>query len=193
MNPTTEHRSLFDWIVFSLIHIVLIGAIAYAGFFVYGLQLGAWVGASALIAGLVSTYLFAKIVPGETLMKAWLGLCVALNAGYLVHNGAKAIGVESFNDAQLRKFEAGMAETAKVKSWRVARQMGLSTKAATEIAKKFDDGVALIAAILAFLELASGIVIFSIASKRVARVELQMQRFADPFPHELSHELVVGK
>lgn len=190
MNSTTEQRSLFDWIVFTIIHLILIGAISYAGVYVYGPQLGAWVAASATIAGLVSTYLFAKIVPGETLMKVWLGLCVAMNAGYLVHNGARSIGIETFNGAQMKKFEIGMAEAAKSQSRGVARQLGLSAKAASELEKVFDDGVSLIAAILAFLELASGIVIFSIASKRLAAVEQHAQvKAANPFPHEIA----VGK
>jgi hypothetical protein len=187
MNSTTEQRSLFDWGLFTIIHLILIGAIGYAGFCVYGAHLGLWVAASATIAGLVSTYLFAKIVPGETLMKAWLGLCVALNAGYLVHNGAQAIGIESFNSGQVKKFEAGMANAAQSQSRRVAREIGLSAKAASELEKVFDSGVALIAGILAFLELASGIVIFSISSRRLAAVEKQAQaKNANDFPHEIS-------
>jgi len=190
MTSTTEQRSLFDWGLFTIIHLILIGAVGYAGFYVYGTHLGLWVAASATIAGLVSTYLFAKIVPGETLMKVWLGLCVAANAGYLVHNGARAIGIESFNNAQVKKFEVGMANAAQSQSRRVARELGLSVKSASELEKVFDDGVALIAAILAFLELASGIVIFSISSKRLAVVERHAQtKTANPFPHEIT----VGK
>jgi hypothetical protein len=186
-NPTNENRSIFDWVVFSIIHIVLIGAIAYAGFQVYGERLGAWVGASALIAGLVSMYLFAKIVPGETLMKVWLGLCVALNAGYIVHNGARAIGIEAFNNAQVKKFEAGISAAAQARSRSIARTLGASAKSASELEKLFDDGVSLTAALLAFLELASGIVIFSIASKRVARIEAQegLAQKVEEFPSEL--------
>lgn len=170
-SATTEKRSIFDWLVFIVIHVVLIGAIGYAGFAVYGARLGAWVAASAFIAGMVSFYLFAKIVPGETLMKVWLGLCVALNAGYIVHNGARAIGIEAFNAAQVKKFEAGIAAAAQAQSRAIARTLGASAKDAATLEKVFDDGVSLIAAILAFLELASAIVIFSIASKRVAKVE----------------------
>jgi hypothetical protein len=120
-------------------------------------------------------------------MKVWLGLCVATNAGYLVHNGARSIGIESFNNAQVKKFEAGMAEAAQSQSRRVARELGLSIKAASELEKVFDDGVSLIAAILAFLELASAIVIFSISSRRLATVEKQAQaKNANDFPHEIS-------
>src|SRR6266498_1646681 len=102
MTSTTEQRSLFDWGLFTIIHLILIGAVGYAGFYVYGAHLGLWVAASATIAGLISTYLFAKIV----------------------------------------------------------------------------------------LELASGIVIFSISSKRLAVVERHAQtRTANPWPHEIT----VGK
>lgn len=190
MASTTEHRSIFDWTVFSIIHIVLIGAIGYAGFAVYGERLGAWVGASALIAGLASMYLFAKIVPGETLMKAWLGLCVALNAGYLVHNGAKSIGVDLYNREQSDRYVKGLAEQAQARTVKIAREMGVSNERATQLARVFDDGTAFIAAVLAFLELSSAIVIFSISSKRVARIEHQAQaQSANLFPHEIS----VGK
>src|SRR5262245_3207067 len=113
MSATTEHRPALDWVVFSIIFTVLVAAIWYAGVSVYGSRLGHWVGASAFIAGLVHLYLFAKIVPGETIMKVWLGLCVALNAGYIVHNGAKAMGIEAFNNAQVKKYEVAMAEAAK--------------------------------------------------------------------------------
>src|SRR5262245_37207942 len=163
------NRSLFDWIVWTMIHIVLIGGISYAGFMVYGRGLAAWVAASAIIAGFTSMYLFAKDVPGETLMKIWLGLAVALNAAYLVHNSARAMGVKDYNAAQVEKFEKGMAQAAQSQSRRVARELGLSAKSAGEIEKIFDDGVSVIAAVLAFFELASGMVIFSIASKRVRR------------------------
>ena len=170
IEPTHGARPALDWVVFSIIFVVLVGAIWYAGLSVYGPRLGHWVGASAFIAGLVHLYLFAKIVPGETIMKVWLGLCVALNAGYIVHNGASAMGVEAYNAAQVKKFEAGMAQAAKASTRRIASAMGASAKDASAIEKAFGDGVSLIAAILAFLELASSIVIFAIASKRVALV-----------------------
>ena len=162
-----ESRNIFDWLVFAIIHIALIGGITYAGFAVYGARLGAWVGVSALVAGVTSMYLFAGEVPGETLMKVWLGLAVALNAGYIVHNGARAIGVEAFNSAQIRKYEIGIEKASKAQSRRIAQSLGLSARKAGEIEKVFDDGVSTIAALLAFLELASAIVIFSIASRRV--------------------------
>lgn len=187
MTTTSETRSIFDWVVFAIIHIVLIGAIAYAGFQIYGAALGGWVAASAFIAGMVSMYLFAKIVPGETLMKVWLGLCVALNAGYLVHNGAKKIGVQLYNDAQVKKYEIGMAEAAKSSTRSVARALGASAKDAASLDKIFDNEVATVAAILAFLELASGIVIFAVGSRRVAAVDRAYRQ--EEFPRELT----VGK
>jgi hypothetical protein len=181
------NRSLFDWIVWTIIHLVLIGGISYAGFAVYGRTLGAWVAASAIVAGFTSMYLFAKDVPGETLMKIWLGLCVAANAAYLVHNGARAIGVKDYNNAQVEKFEKGMARAAQSQSKGVARQLGLSVKSASELEKMFNDGVSVIAALLAFFELASAIVIFSIASKRAATAERSYKQ--EEFPRELT----VGK
>ncbi len=182
------NRSIFDWVVFSFIHVILIGGITYAGLAVYGGGLGAWVAASAIVAGFVSMYLFAKDVPGETLMKIWLGLCVAANAAYLVHNGAKAIGVKAYNDAQVQKFERGMSSAAQSQSRKVAKELGLSAKSASELERMFDDGVSLIAALLAFFELASGIVVFSIASKRVTASAHHAYK-QEEFPRELT----VGK
>lgn len=166
MAGKTDNRSIFDWVVWTVIHLVLVGGIAYAGFSVYGSRLGAWVGASALIAAMASMYLFHVNVSGETLMKCWLGLCVAANAGYLIHNGAQAMGVEAYNAAQVKKFEAGMAAAATAKYRSIARTLGSTSAEATALERAFSDGVALIAGILAFLELSSAIVIFSIASKR---------------------------
>lgn len=161
-----ENRSIFDWVIFTFIHLVLLGGIGYAGFHVYGSRLGAWVAVSAAVAGFASCYLFAKDIPGETLMKIILGLCVAANAGYLVHNGAQQIGVNSYNAAQVEKFERGMAEAGKATSRRIAKELRLGAESASKIELAFGDGVALIAAILAFAELASALVIFAIASKR---------------------------
>lgn len=175
-DPTREARPALDWVVFSIIFVVLVGAIWYAGLSVYGPRLGHWVGASAFIAGLVHLYLFAKIVPGETIMKVWLGLCVALNAGYIVHNGASAMGVEAYNAAQVKKYEVAMSKAAQATSRRVAREIGASAQAAAAVEKAFSDGVSLIAAILAFLELASSIVIFAISSKRVSAVIRKYRR-----------------
>ena len=163
---TSEYRTSFDWIMFLMIHLVLIGGIAYAGFRIYGARLGVWVAASAFIAGVTSSYLFAKIVPGETIMKILLGLSVAANAGYLVHNGAQAIGVEAYNAAQIRKYEIGMAAAAGATTRSIARALGASAKDATNLDVAFSDHVSTIAAILAFIELALAIIIFSIASKR---------------------------
>lgn len=177
-DPTSDNRSIFDWIMFLLIHLILIGGIAYAGFQIYGPRLGVWVAASAFIAGVTSSYLFAKIVPGETVMKVLLGLAVAANAAYLVHNGAQAIGVEAFNAAQIKKYELGMAAAAGATTRTIARALGASAKEASNLERAFSDGVSTIAALLAFLELSLAIVIFSIASKRTN----EARRLARPTP-----------
>lgn len=186
---TDEKRSIFDWLMFLAIHIILIGGIAYAGFLVYGQRLGVWVAASAAVAGLTSTYLYAKIVPGETTMKVILGIIVALNAGYLVHNGAQAMGIEAYNAGQIKKFEIGMAAAASSATRSVARQLGLSARDSSALEKAFDDSVSFWAAVLAFLELSTAMVIFSISSRRVKRVEQaaaerrsQTPGFAPPAP-----------
>ena len=173
---TTERRSAFDWIMFLAIHLILIGGISYAGFQIYGERLGVWVAASALVAGFTSTYLYAKVVPGETIMKVMLGLAVAANAAYMVHNGAKAIGISAFNDAQVKKYEAGMAAAAGATSRAIARSLGASVKDATAIEKTFSDGVSTVAALLAFLEMSLAIIFFAVASKRVSAIE----RGSDP-------------
>lgn len=175
---TTERRSAFDWIMFLAIHLILIGGISYAGFAIYGDRLGVWVAASALVAGFTSTYLYAKIVPGETIMKVMLGLAMAANAAYMVHNGAKAIGITAFNDAQIRKYEAGISAAAGATSRALARTLGASVKDATAIEKTFADGVSTVAALLAFLEMSLAIIFFAVASKRVAIIE----RGNDPQP-----------
>lgn len=185
-DPTDEKRPLFDWMVWGLIHVVLIFGIGYVGVKVYGEKLGFWVGVSAFIAGCTSMYLFAKIVPGETMMKCVLGLVVAANAGYLVHNGAQSTGIEIYNAAQIKKFEAGMAEAAKASSRSMARVLGQNAKASSELEKVFGNGVAVVAAVLAFLELALAIIFFSIASKRVNAVKrMATQAKQEEFPHEL--------
>lgn len=171
MTNTNEKRTAFDWIMFLLIHVVLIGGIAYAGFAIYGERLGIWVAASAFIAGVTSTYLYAKIVPGETIMKVLLGLAVAANAAYMVHNGAKAIGINAFNDAQIKKYELGMAAAAGATTRAIARTIGASAKEASAIEKTFSDGVSTIAALLAFLEMSLAIIFFSVASKRISEIE----------------------
>lgn len=175
----TENRSIFDWLIWTLIHAVIIGAIAYAGIQVYRPRLGLWVAASATVAGFTSCYLFAKDVPGETLMKVWLYLCVALNAAYLVHNGARNIGIEGYNAAQVEKYERGMAEAGKATSRRIARELRLGAENASKIELAFSDGVSVIVAILAFLELASALVIFAIASKRGQQQQRQAIRRAE--------------
>jgi len=171
MSKTTENRSAFDWIMFLLIHVVLIGGVSYAGFQIYGQELGMWIAASSIITGLASTYLYAKIVPGETIMKIALGIAVAANAAYMVHNGARAIGIGAYNDAQVKKYEAGMAAAAGATSRAIARAIGASAKESSAIEKTFSDGVSTVAALLAFLELVLAIIIFALASKRVRAID----------------------
>ena len=161
-----EKRGIFDWLIFLLIHIVLIGGIGVAGFYVYGTRLGIWVAASATVAGFASAYLFAKEIPGETFMKVMLGLAVAANAGYIVHNGARSIGVDAYNAAQVEKYERGMAEAGKATTRRIARELKLGAESASKLELAFSDGVATTAAILAFIELACALIIFAISSRR---------------------------
>lgn len=171
MNTQNEKRSIFDWLIFTLIHVVVIGAISVVGFYVYGFKLAIWVAASATVAGLASCYLFAKDIPGETFMKCWLYLFVAANAGYLAHNGAQKVGVEDYNAAQVKKFELGMAEAGKATSRRVARELRLGAENASKLERTLSDSVSVIVAILAFLELASALLIFAIGSRRIAKPE----------------------
>jgi len=187
MQNQNDERSIFDWLIWTLIHLVIIVAIGYAGVQVYGWRLGLWVAASATVAGFASCYLFAKDVPGETLMKCWLYLCVALNAGYLVHNGARNIGIEGYNAAQVEKYERGMAEAGKATSRRIARELRLGAKEASTIEMAFSDGVSVIVAILAFLELASALMIFALSSRRLKLqpVIVQQQETAIKLPVNL--------
>ena len=161
-----DQRTPFDWTIFILIHVVLVGAIFYAAGSTYGYKLGIWVGASAFIAALVSLYLFHVDVPGETAMKIILGLAVACNAGYLVYNGAQAVGIEAFNLAQVKKFEAGVSAASRASSRQVARQLGLTAKSASTLEKAFGDSVSVVAGLLSFAELALSIIIFAVASAR---------------------------
>lgn len=177
---TNEKRSIFDWLIWTLIHVVIIGAITYAGIEVYGWRLGLWVAASATVAGFASCYLFAKEVPGETLMKVWLYICVALNAAYLVHNGARNIGIEGYNTAQVEKYERGMAEAGKATSRRIARELRLGAESSSKIELAFSDGISVIVAILAFLELASALVIFAIGSRRIVKPEPARAEYQAP-------------
>lgn len=179
-----ENRSIFDWLIFTLIHLALLGGIGVAGFYVYGWRLGIWVAVSAAIAGFASCYLFAKVIPGETFMKVILGLCVAANAGYLVHNGAQSLGVEAYNAGQVEKYERGMAEAGKAASRRIARELRIGAENASKLEKAFGDGVALIAAILAFLELASALIIFAISSKHGRQQQQQTQASRQQAPQE---------
>lgn len=164
---TQEQRSIFDWIIFTLIHLVVIGAISAVGFYVYTWNLGVWVAASATVAGLASCYMFAKDIPGETVMKVLLGLAVAANAGYLAHNGAKKIGVEDYNNKQVEKWEKGMAQAGKASSRRIARELRLGATEASRLETIFSDGMATTAAILAFVELAIALVVFALSSRRL--------------------------
>jgi hypothetical protein len=174
-SQTTTKRSLFEWSLFILIHAVLVGAIGWAAFQTYGPKLGAWVFASAFIAGCVSLFFFHVEVKGETLMKIVLAIAVACNAGYLIHNGAKAAGVESFNLAQVKKFEAGVSAASKTTSKTIAHQIGLSATQASKLDKAFGDEVATIAALLGFIELALSLVFFAVGTAR-ARVPKDQAR-----------------
>ena len=162
-----DKRSIFDWVIFTFIHLVVLGAISAVGFYVYTWNLGVWVAASATVAGLASCYMFAKDIPGETFMKVILGLAVAANAGYLAHNGAKKIGVDDYNNKQVEKFEKGMAEAGKASSRRIARELRLGAQESSKLETIFSDGMATTAAILAFIELACALVIFAISSRRL--------------------------
>jgi len=184
-DPTDEKRELFDWAIFVLIHAIVIGGLGFVGYKVYGPKLGIWVGISAAVAGLTSTYLFAKIVPGETMMKVILGLAVAANAGYLVHNGAQSMGIEVYNAAQIKKFEVGMAQAAQSGTRSVARILGQNAKDASALERVFGDSVSVIAATLAFLELALAMMFFALASKRVSRVRKNAAASLSEFPSEL--------
>jgi hypothetical protein len=170
-SRTSENRSMFDWLMFLAIHVIIIGGISYAGWNVYGERLGIWVAASATVAGITSAYLYAKIVPGETFMKIILGLIVAANAGYIVHNGARNMGIESFNSAQVQKFEIAMAAASRARTRAVANAIGLGARESTQLERAFADSTATIAAILAFLELCAAVTFFAIASKRVNEIE----------------------
>lgn len=175
MQTQDDKRSIFDWLIFTLIHLVVIGAIGTVGFYVYTWNLGVWVAASATVAGFASCYMFAKEIPGETFMKVILGLAVAANAGYLAHNGAKKIGVDDYNNKQVEKFEKGMAEAGKASSRRIARELRLGAESASKLETIFSDGMATTAAILAFIELACALVIFAISSRRL-RLQESIQR-----------------
>jgi hypothetical protein len=177
-SRTSENRSMFDWLMFLAIHVIIIGGISYAGWHVYGDRLGIWVAASATVAGITSAYLYAKIIPGETFMKIILGLIVAANAGYIVHNGARNMGIESFNSAQVRKYEIGMAAAARARTRAVASAIGLNASASTQLERAFADSTATIAAILAFLELCAAVTFFAISSKRVSAIENQGRQMA---------------
>jgi hypothetical protein len=177
-SRTSENRSMFDWLMFLAIHVIIIGGISYVGWHVYGERLGIWVAASAMVAGVTSAYLYAKIIPGETFMKVILGLIVAANAGYIVHNGARNVGIESFNSAQVRKYEIGMAAAARARTRAVASAIGLNASASTQLERAFADSTATIAAILAFLELCAAVTFFAISSKRVSAIENQGRQMA---------------
>ena len=179
-SRTSENRSMFDWLMFLAIHAIIIGGISYAGWNVYGERLGIWVAASATVAGITSAYLYAKIVPGETFMKIILGLIVAANAGYIVHNGARNMGIESFNSAQVQKFEIAMAAASRARTRAVANAIGLGARESTQLERAFADSTATIAAILAFLELCAAVTFFAIASKRVNEIENEGRQVTVP-------------
>lgn len=167
-----------DWTFFILVHLVLTIGIIVGAFFVYGKVLAFWSASSALIAGLSVTYLYAKNTRGTTPMKILVYLFAALCAAYMVHNGARSIGVQAFNDAQIKKYEIGMAQAAQSQSKKIAREIGLSAKDASTLEKMFDDEVALIASLLAFLEIFTALTVMAVAS-RVKRPVAQPSPLAD--------------
>lgn len=168
MQNENDERTVFDWTIFALIHLVVIGAISVVAYYLYGKHLGIWVAASAIVAGLASAYMFAKDIPGETLMKVILGIAVAANAGYIAHNSAKKIGVDDYNGKQLEKFEKGMAIAGQASSRWMARELRLGAVSASKVETIFSDGMASTAALLAFAELGIALAIFAIASRRLA-------------------------
>lgn len=173
MTVQEPPRPLFDWAIFLVIHVALVGGIALAGFNVYGHYLGAWVGVSAFIAGCVGLFFFRYEVPGEILMKIALYVAMAANAAYIIHNGAKAAGVEAFNLAQVKKFEAGVSAASRATSRGVARQIGLSARDASQLEKVFGDEVSVTAGVLGGLEILLAMVFLSVGmslKQRRARV-----------------------
>lgn len=152
--------------MFIFIHLIFFSAITWAGVKVYGESLGAWVAASAAIEALALTYLFHKVVAGETLMKVLLYFFASLNVAYLVHNGARKIGIQLYNDGQIRKYEIGIKEAASATSRRIASAVGASAENAGKLDKMFGDEVAIVASVLAFLSLFAALVVFALASRR---------------------------
>jgi hypothetical protein len=166
---TYQQRSVSDWLIFLSIYAILIGGIGWASFEVYGSKMGVWVTASAAIAGLVMLDFFRKEVPGETFMKIVMSVFLALNAGYLAHNGLRSMGVEAFNNAQVRKYEAAMAAAARARTKTTARQIGLDAKGETVLAQYFSNDQTTLAAVFAFLELAGGLICFAFSSRRTTQ------------------------
>lgn len=181
-DPTDEHRSIFDWIVWLLIHLALIGGIIVIGFWTYTTGLATWVSASAFIAGIVAMYLFAKLVPGETLMKIILYLVAAANAGYLAYNGAQELGVNLFNQAQSQKYSAAAKEAANTKNRAARRDVLDRASKDTGLVQAFGGWTSIIAGGLAFLELAVALIVFAISSRRVAKVRKEYQEANGIYP-----------
>jgi hypothetical protein len=88
------------------------------------------------------------------------------------------MGIESFNSAQVRKYEIGMAAAARARTRAVASAIGLNASASTQLERAFADSTATIAAILAFLELCAAVTFFAISSKRVSAIENQGRQMA---------------
>lgn len=194
MSDNNDDRSVFDWTIFAIIHLVVIGAITVVGFYLYGTHLGIWAASSATVAGLASCYMFARDIPGETLMKVILGIAVALNAGYMAHNGAKKIGVEDYNNKQVEKFEKGMAIAGQSTSRRIARELRLGAESASKLETVFSDGMAATAATLAFAELGIALVVFAIASRRLKAKRIPVaQGSASWIPESLDVDSLKGK
>jgi hypothetical protein len=171
-------RTSSEWAIFVLIHLIFIGGIAITGFVVYGMTLGVWVAASAIVAGLALTHMFANDIPGEKAMKIIVYVFSALNAAYIVHNGAQAIGIEAYNTAQIKKYEIGIQEAAKSRFASVAKAVGANAEQAGKIEKIFDNSTALVASILAFCELLSALIVFTLGSSRKKGSGVAQNEFA---------------
>jgi hypothetical protein len=186
----TSKHTKGDWAVFIIAHIVLIGGQAIAGFGVYGRVLAAWVAASAIIAGLAVSYIYAKAATGQTAMKILIYLFTALNAAYMVHNGAKLHGSELFNEAQVRKYEIGMQQAAQSTSLKIAGQIGLSAKQASELQQVFADETSTLASLGAFLEIFMGLIALAIGSRK-SREQAETSQ-ADPAYIERSQPITTA-
>lgn len=170
-----ENRPLFDWAIFLTIYVILIAAITYAAVNVYGPELGWWVSGSAAVAGLVGLYLFRIEVERETGYKIVLAIFMSANAAWLVHNGAFSVGTKEFNEAQIRKYKAGMEEARKARNVKDRNALSQSAAAAAQLEKLFAGDMATVAAVLAFFELVSALIVFADATSQARHYQRRMR------------------